>query len=34
VIVESLDATVVVPPRWRLRVDAHGFILLEAASHA
>jgi N-methylhydantoinase A len=29
-VVESLDATIVVPPGWRLRVDARGFIVLEA----
>jgi N-methylhydantoinase A len=31
VIVESMDATIVVPPGWRLTADARGFVVLEAA---
>jgi N-methylhydantoinase A len=34
VIVEAMDSTIVVPPGWRLRVDAHGFIVLEGTRHA
>jgi N-methylhydantoinase A len=33
VIVEATDTTVVVPPGWRWRVDARGFIILEAIAH-
>ena len=32
-VVESMDATVVVPPGWRLRADARGFLALEAEAH-
>jgi N-methylhydantoinase A len=32
-IIEAMDATVVVPPGWRCRVDTHGFIVLEAIPH-
>jgi len=28
-----MDATVVVPPGWRLRADARGFLALEAEAH-
>ena len=31
-IIEAMDTTIVVPPGWRCRADAHGFILLEAMS--
>ena len=31
-IIEAMDTTVVVPPGWRCRADARGFILLEAMS--
>jgi N-methylhydantoinase A len=30
-IVEAMDTTIVVPPGWRLRVDAGGFVVLEDA---
>jgi N-methylhydantoinase A len=33
-IVEAMDTTIVVPPGWRLRVDAVGFVVLEEADHA
>ena len=33
VVVESMDTTIVVPPGWRLRVDARGVVLLEASPH-
>jgi len=33
VVVESMDSTVVVPPGWRLRANARGFIVLEASPH-
>jgi N-methylhydantoinase A/oxoprolinase/acetone carboxylase beta subunit len=33
-IVEAADTTIVVPPRWRLRARAGGFIILEASPHA
>jgi hypothetical protein len=31
-IIEAMDTTVVVPPGWRCRVAAGGFITLEATS--
>src|SRR5262249_52783185 len=31
-IIESMDTTIVVPPGWQSRVDAHGFLTLEALS--
>ncbi|MBI4638575.1 MAG: hydantoinase/oxoprolinase family protein [Candidatus Rokubacteria bacterium] len=34
VIIEAPDTTIVVPPGWRLRADARGFVTLEAAGHA
>ena len=33
-IVEATDTTIVVPPGWRLRADAGGFIVLEATDRA
>jgi N-methylhydantoinase A len=33
-VVEAMDATVVVPPGWRLTVEAEGAIVLEATRHA
>jgi N-methylhydantoinase A len=33
-IVEGVDATIVVPPRWGLRVARGGFVILEATEHA
>ncbi len=32
-IVESMDTTIVVPPGWRLTVEEHGIIVLEAHRH-
>jgi N-methylhydantoinase A len=32
-VIEAMDTTVVVPPGWRCRADAHGFIFLEAIRH-
>ncbi len=33
-IVESMDSTLVVPPGWRARVDAQGFIMMEVSGDA
>jgi len=33
IIVEAVDTTIVVPPGWRLRADAGGVLVLEAAGH-
>ena len=32
-VIEATDTTIVVPPGWRCRVDARGFIILEATRH-
>jgi N-methylhydantoinase A len=32
-IIEAMDATIVVPPGWRWRADERGFIVLEAITH-
>jgi len=31
-IIEAMDTTIVVPPGWRCRADARGFLALEALS--
>jgi N-methylhydantoinase A len=33
IIVEAMDTTIVVPPGWRLRVEAGGILVLEMAGH-
>jgi N-methylhydantoinase A len=32
-VVESMDATIVVPPGWRCRADHRGFVVLKAIAH-